>query len=72
MVSLFGMDDHHVEVSTAEASRCQGREVIVVLDLEVFQELVDEVVVIVANENVTAGVEKDHALSDCGWGPAVP
>lgn len=62
MVSLFSVDDHHVEVSRAESGGSKGREVLVILDPKVLQELLGEVGVVVASEDVVVGVEKDYVF----------
>ncbi|WP_156230297.1 hypothetical protein [Corynebacterium occultum] len=66
------MDDHHIEVSRAESGGSKGREVLVILDLKVLQELLGEVGVGVAYEDVVVSVEKDHALLDSAERLKVP
>ena len=60
MLSTFGVDNHHIERVTVQAGGSKGREVFVILDREVLEELLGEVGVGVANEDVVVGVEKDH------------
>ncbi|AIK84050.1 hypothetical protein CGLAR1_01935 [Corynebacterium glutamicum] len=60
MLSTFGVDNHHIERVTVQAGGSKGREVFVILDSKVLQELRDEVGAGVASEDVVVGVEKDH------------
>lgn len=66
------MDDHHIEVSTAETGGGEGREVFVILDRKVLQELLGEGGVVMADEDVIFGVEEDHVLLDSAERLKVP
>lgn len=71
-VSLLGVNDHHIERVTVQAGGSKGREVFVILDLKVLQELLGEVGVGVAYEDVVVSVEKGHALLDSAERLKVP
>lgn len=60
MLSVFGMGDHHIEVSTVEASGGQSSEIFIIFDHEVFQKLGGYICIVASKEEVVLGIEIDH------------
>lgn len=72
MLSVFGMGDHHIEVSAAEASGGQSSEIFIIFDHEVFQKLGGYICIVASNEEVVLGTKTDHVSWDCVRPCSVP